>query len=55
MFRKKWTLVYSVYVGNNKYVTEYKRIKTNNLAKYLADHDYNCWVIFEGWPKTEAE
>lgn len=50
---KKYTIVHTVYVGADMYMTEYKRVETDNIKKCLKDYD--PWFVFNGWPTLVGE
>ena len=53
----KYTIIYSVYVGNNCYLQQMDRVETRNLDSLIRQDKYmgGMHFIFEGWPKLEGE
>lgn len=49
--KKKYTIVYLKYIGNNQYVIEQKRVncKEKEFEKWLSR--LNPDKVYEGWPK----
>lgn len=54
--RKRYTIIYTDYIGNNMEVVQHARVLSDDIQKTLAkDKFMNAWLVFEGWPALHGE